>query len=318
MRIFYYFYYKFFVAFSTCLLTCSIIFYIFSLLGNLGESLSFASILYLSLINTLQILSNIPSMVVLLSIILFVIFLRSNNELMIFKEYVSVNKLLLFFMPFVLIFTVIDINKKYVSSYLEDIKTNFVNSNNNSNNKVIIKKDKYFKTYIILKNLDVSKKIINEFQKYIINEDSIIAGEYSNNIVFENNNIIANNYVQFKDNKIIEIDKKNIVYNKIYNLMKSNFIVNEIKNNRTIKFDSENIYKFTFYFFFYNSIFLILFSKIIVDRKKNFYFPMLISALLFLYSFIITNLELMSYNKELQILALILILITFIKYYKYE
>lgn len=318
MKIFYYFYYKFFLSLSICLLTCLIIFYIFSLLGNLGESLSFISILYLSLVNTLQIVVNIPSMIVLLSIILFVIFLRSSNELMIFKEYVSINKLILIFIPFVLIFSVVDMNKKYASSYLEDLKINFVNSNNYSNTKVIIKNDTLSKTYIILKNLDVSKKIISEFHKYIIDENSIIGGEYSNNIEFENNIMITSNFTQFRDNKIEEIDQTNIIYQDIYNLVKSNFIINEIKNDKIIKFNIENIYKLAFYSFFYISMFLILFSKVVIDRKKNFYFPILLSTLLFFYSLVIMNLKLISYNTELQILALILIFLTFIKHYNYE
>ena len=237
------------------------------MLGNLGESLTFISILYLSLVNTLQIVVNIPSMIVLLSIILFVIFLRSSNELMIFKEYVSINKLILIFIPFVLIFSVVDMNKKYASSYLEDLKINFVNSNNYSNTKVIIKNDTLSKTYIILKNLDVSKKIISEFHKYIIDENSIIGGEYSNNIEFENNIMITSNFTQFRDNKIEEIDQTNIIYQDIYNLVKSNFIINEIKNDKIIKFNIENIYKLAFYSFFYIFMFLILFSKVVIVLK---------------------------------------------------
>jgi len=318
MKILYYFYFKFLVAFFICLLTCSVIFYIFSLLGNLGENLSFISILYLSLINTLQIITSIPSMIVLLSIILFVIFLRSNNELMIFKEYVSVNRLLIILIPFALVFTIIDLNKKHASSYLEKLKINFVNSNDYSNTKVIISNDDNLKSYIILKNLDILKKNIGEFHKYVINENSIISGKYSDNVSFENNKIVTENYTQFRNKRITQIREKKIIYFDIQNLINSNFIINQTNKNSLLEINLENSYKYVFYIFFYISLFLILFNKIVIDRKKNFYYPIFISSLLFFYSLVIMNLELISYNSELQTMALILIFITFFKYYKYE
>ena len=97
MKIITYLYKKFIQSFMLCLVSITLIFYVFSLIGNLGEKLSFQSILYLSFLNSLQIISYVPSFIILLSVILLVIFLRSKNELMIIKEYISVNKLVIIF-----------------------------------------------------------------------------------------------------------------------------------------------------------------------------------------------------------------------------
>ena len=104
MRISSYFYKKFLISFLICLFSSVFIFYIFSLIGNLGENLSFTLILYLTFLNSLQILSYVPSFIVLMAIILFITSLRSKNELIIFREYLSINKILLITFPLVIIF----------------------------------------------------------------------------------------------------------------------------------------------------------------------------------------------------------------------
>ena len=88
-----------------------LIFYIFSLLGNLGENIVFSKILIVSFLNVLEIMTVIPSFLIFLSIILFLIILKSNNEILIIKEYFSPFKLLLIFFPIIFIFSIVEINK---------------------------------------------------------------------------------------------------------------------------------------------------------------------------------------------------------------
>ena len=76
------------------------IFFIFSLIGNLGEKFSFNSILYLSALNSFQIFSYIPSQLFIMSLCLFIIHLKSNNELIIIKEYIELKKLFLIIFQF--------------------------------------------------------------------------------------------------------------------------------------------------------------------------------------------------------------------------
>src|SRR5210317_1956225 len=80
------------------------IFFIFSLIGNLGEKLSFNSILYLIMLNSFQIFTFIPSHLYILSFCLIIINLKSKNELAIIKEYIELKKLFLIFFPILILF----------------------------------------------------------------------------------------------------------------------------------------------------------------------------------------------------------------------
>ena len=121
-----YFYDKIFLSLLICTISSCIIFYIFSLLSNLGESLNFISILYLSLLNSIQILAYVPSLVILLSVILFINFLRNKNELIIIKEYFSSNKIILTCIPLAIFFTTVELNKDVVSNKLENLKITLI------------------------------------------------------------------------------------------------------------------------------------------------------------------------------------------------
>ncbi|GIR68012.1 MAG: hypothetical protein CM15mP72_5220 [Pelagibacteraceae bacterium] len=99
-----------------------IIFFIFSLLGNLNEDYLFKTIIKLSLLNSLQILTYVPAFIFLISVILFTIFLRSKNEIIIIKSYLNIKKLMLFFLPVVIFFTILEINKKTMHYFLKTVR----------------------------------------------------------------------------------------------------------------------------------------------------------------------------------------------------
>ena len=285
MKIINYFYKKFIQSFLLCLVSITLIFYIFSLIGNLGEKLSFQSILYLSLLNSLQIISYVPSFIILLSIILVVIFLRSKNELMIIKEYISVNKLVITFLPIVICSTLIEINKNKMSKDIENTKLNFLKSDRNLSSKVIIYKNDNYKSYIILNDIDVlSSKYVGEYQKYEIENDKIIRGEYSNQINLKNNSLITNNITKFEDNKIKKIDAEKIILPNVNTIMNNDFILkNEFKSS-IYKVKIDQAIKFIYFIIFYECLFLILINKKIIDSKQNLFFPFLMSTLLIIYS----------------------------------
>ena len=92
------------------------IFFIFSLIGNLGEKFSFKSILYLSTLNSFQIFTYIPSHLFILSFCLFIIHLKSKNELIIIKEYIELKKLFLIIFPILALFIFIEIKKENFSN----------------------------------------------------------------------------------------------------------------------------------------------------------------------------------------------------------
>ena len=319
MKIIKYFYKKFFQSFITCLISITLIFYIFSLIGNLSEKLSFQSILYLSLLNSFQIISYVPSIIVLLSIILVVIILRSKNELMIIKEYLSMNKLVIIFLPIVFCFTLIEINKNKLSKEIENTKLNFLKSYEQLSTKVIIYKKNDYKSYIILNDIDVlSPQYVGEYQKYEIENDKIIRGEYSNQITIKNNSLITNDFTKFEDNKIKKIDSEKIILPNINKIKNNDFILKDEFKSSIYKVNADQVIKFIYFIIFYECLFLILFNKRIIDRKEKLFFSLLVSTLLIFYSIIIYNVNLKIYYLEQQFLALILILFIFYKFYRYE
>ena len=120
-------YFKYALSFSICLITSFVIFFIFSLIGNLNENYLFSSIINISLINSFQIMMYVPSFIFLLSIILLCIFLKSKNEIIIIKSFICTKKLMSFFLPIVIIFALIEINKKEIAGILEESKTLLTN-----------------------------------------------------------------------------------------------------------------------------------------------------------------------------------------------
>ena len=64
-------YTKYILSLLICLISSSVIFFVFSLLGNLDEEYLFNVIMKISFYNSLQILTYVPSFIFLLSVILF-------------------------------------------------------------------------------------------------------------------------------------------------------------------------------------------------------------------------------------------------------
>ena len=144
-------YSKYSLSFSVCLVSSCIIFFIFSLLGNLNENYLFYTIIKLSLLNALQILMYVPSFVFLISVILFTIFIRSKNEIIIIKSYMNMGRMVAFFLPLVLIFTILEISKKDLVLFLEDSKNSLINQNNKHLSKILIDEKSDNKTITVIK-----------------------------------------------------------------------------------------------------------------------------------------------------------------------
>ena len=129
-------------------------FFIFSLIGNLGEKFSFKSILYLSTLNSFQIFTYIPSHLFILSFCLFIIHLKSKNELIIIKEYIELKKLFLIIFPILALFTFIEIKKDKFFKNIEKIKSNLINSKNLGDTKILISSEGNKKKYTIFSGYD--------------------------------------------------------------------------------------------------------------------------------------------------------------------
>ena len=162
-------YVKYALSFVICILSSFIVFFIFSLISNLGEEHSFITILKLSVLNSFQILTYIPLFVFLFSVILFSTFLKSRNEIIIIKSYLSINKLMIVIIPIVLIFSIFEINKKNMALFLENNKLNLIQTNSVSKAKILINKVGNKKTYTVFKNLDLNNLEDTEYRSYNIN-----------------------------------------------------------------------------------------------------------------------------------------------------
>ena len=241
--------------------------------------------------------------------------LRSRNELFIIKEYFSTNKIILTFLPMTIFFTFIEINKDIASKKLEFLKINFLNSDNYIDTKVIIDQKKDTKSYIILKGINIPEAEITEFQKYEIDENTILKGYYSNVIEFRNTNLVTNKYTIYENNKFENSTKENLIISNINKLNNKNLVIHKNSNNNL---DFFYIIKLIYFSILYICLLLILFNKEIIDRKKNILFPILTSFVLLLYSILISSLELNIFFIEMHVLALILIFLTFYKAYIYE
>ena len=80
-------FFRYLLSFFIFLTSTFVIFFIFSLIGNLNEYYYFQKILNISFLNSFQIISFVPSFVFLMSVILLTIFLKSKKEIIIIKNY---------------------------------------------------------------------------------------------------------------------------------------------------------------------------------------------------------------------------------------
>ena len=163
---------KFLKAFGICSGVSYSIFFIFSLIGNLGENFSFESILLLSALNSFQIFAYIPSHLFILSFLLFILSLKSKNELIIIKEYIGLKSLFLIILPILIIFTFIEIEKNKFSKDIEILKSNLLSSKNLEGKKILISFKDNKKKYIILSDYNEENKIISQYLDFEVKDQN--------------------------------------------------------------------------------------------------------------------------------------------------
>ena len=157
---------KFFKAFIICVVLSYSIFFIFSLMGNLGEKLTFKNLYFLlSALNSFQIFTYIPSYLFILSLCLFIFNLKSKNELIIIKEYFDLKKLFLIIFPILALFVYAEIKKENLSNTIEKIKSNCNKFKKIGDTKIFISLDGNTKKYIMFSGYDQDNAFINQYLK---------------------------------------------------------------------------------------------------------------------------------------------------------
>lgn len=300
-------YFKYSLSFSICLISSYIIFFIFSLLGNLNEDYLFHTIVNLSLLNSLQILMYVPSFIFLISVTLLTIFLKSKNEIIIIKSYMDIKKMMIFFLPIVFIFMILEINKNDLIKLFEDSKNSLINKNSERSSKILIDKSDDTKIITVIKNLDLKNLENAEYRFYKVFNKKIQVAQFSNNLNINNNKLIANNYTEYKDNLIKDYNVKKIINIKLIDLVKQRSVVNNISGKYNYNINIKLINFMIFFILFFNYVFLIFTSKKFVNTKENLSNPIFICLFFLLYSFFIFNNSLSFYKQEFEILASVVI-----------
>lgn len=309
-------YFKFTLSFSICLFASIIMFFIFSLIANLNEGYLFNIIIKLSFLNAIQILTYVPAFIFLISVILFTIFLRSKNEILIIKSYLNTKRLMIFFLPIVFLFTLFEVNKKNLSLFIEKNEGFLASMDNLFKNKIFIDEYENTKKIIIVENFDPNNMSNMKYRSYEISNEKLRSAEYSNNLSLLNNSLIVHNYTQYKDNLIKNLNSQKEIKIDINSLIHKNTFVNN--NKLLIQIDLKLINLIVFFVFFLNYVFLIFINKNSISTKQNLIFPILISVVILLYSFIIFNNNLSFFRQEFEFLASLLVGMFFLKVYLNE
>ena len=296
-------YFKYIVSLSICFALSSIIFFIFSLFGNLNEEYLFNVIVKISFFNSLQILTYVPAFIFLISVILFIIFLRSKNEMIIVKSYMNIKLLAVFFLPIVIFFTILELNKKNLGSLVEDIKENLINQGTLINTKIIINKSNDSKSYIILKNINPNDTNNAEYRSYDIYKKKIQIAQFSDNLIFSNNTLTAKSYTQYKNNFIEDFQNSKSLGLEANSFIDQNFMVKDISKQGKILLDIKLINNSIFIVFLFSYIFFIFLNKDLVSNKYSLKKPFFICLILLIYSFLIFNNSLNFYKQEFEFLA---------------
>lgn len=309
---------KFSKAFIICAGVSYSIFFIFSLIGNLGEKFSFKSILYLSTLNSFQIFTYIPSHLFILSFCLFIFHLKSKNELIVIKEYIELKNLLLIIFPILFLFTFIDIKKETFSTNIEKIKSNLISAKNLGGTKILVSTEGNKKKYSIFSGYDADNATINQYLNFEILNQTIIKGEISSNLKLLENNLFSYESTIYESNNFRQENLKKKLFENFFSFWSANtgaIIKNKAKG---IKSNYNMIQSICFYSLFYLCISMIFLSKKLVDRAMNTMKIFLLIFLIFLYYLIIPKIMLNNFQFFFQIISLIILVLIFFKIKKYE
>jgi len=305
---------KYLTAIIISLSTILFIFFVFSLIGNLNSIYNFKSVIILSTISTLQILFYIPLLIFFIITLTFSIILKNNNELIIIMHYLSLKKIIKIFLLIIIFFSFLEINKKIIIDYLEQIKIDKINQKTKYKNIVILKQNNYEKEYILIKR---ENNDIESLNLYNIKNNKINYSIFSSNLIENKNEIITNEFYELSGNKI----KKKYEYKILFSYFDNSFFKNNINyliNSKDIKLDAILIYKFLILALSFNIILITFFEKKYLFFKSypiNFY---LFSLFIILYTYTITSYDLNYFQTEFKILSVLFLVFSMVKKFKYD
>ena len=218
----------------------------------------------------------------------------------------NLKKLLIFYLPIVLVFTILEVNKKDIAEYIEDFKANLISQNENLVTKIFIQEDSYSKSFVVFNNIDLNDFSKTEYRFYEIFNNKILQAEYSGDLIFSKNELIANNYTTYKNNIIKDLYIKKLFKINFLDLINHNSIVKNITKKNKF-FNIGHIYLIFFSTLLLMYIFLNFFNRKYVNIKQSLVYPIFTSLALLIYSFFIFNNTLIIYKQTFELLACMIV-----------
>ena len=301
---------KFLISLVICTLISYSFFFIFSLIGNLGEKLPFNSILYLSAINSFQIFTYIPSHLFILSFCLFIINLKSKNELIIIKEYIELKSLFLIIFPILTVFIFIEIKKNDFSKNIEILKSNLIEDKKKDITKIFISTSENKKKFTIFSQTD-NEAVVDQYLNVETQNGTIYHGELSTNLNLSNNNLISNESTIYEDNDFRYENIKKILMRNFKDYWSEN-PGKIIKNNtNSFSLNYSIIKQIIFFSLFYICISMLFFSKKLVNRNINISKIIFVVISIFLYFLLIPKINLNIFGYIFQMISIIIFILVF-------
>lgn len=309
---------KFFLSFSISGTVCIIIFFLFSIISNLGENFNFFKIFIISLINAMQLIFYIPTFISLLTIYLFWYFLNVKNEIIVIRQYLSKAKILLILLIFTITFSIIEARKDIFIDKLEKAKLSISGEEKSFGYKLIVLKDQNIEKYFLFKGVDLANKSIGNFNFYEIINNKINSSIYAEKQFLEPNSIYLSNYFEQKHDSISknEIEKSIEVDNLLQTLSKDSHI--NIIDTKIESVDIRIIQKLIHFFLLNSLIILILFNNSTLLKKDNLINSLLISIFLIIYSYTLFTINLQTYDLIFIIIGTFVIFLYLIQTFLYE
>ncbi len=272
--------------------------YIFSIIELLSQNYELTDTLVIGLINTIELLMTIPSILLLMSIILFWNNLKKTNELIIIRHYLSLKKIMLIYSLFILIFASLEINKNNLNSNIKYLKEIYLKgfTETEINQKVFFNFNNQELTISKFNGLNIKKRIIAEISIYKFKNDIFEKSIYSNEnqiignkIVMKNPNIVTSQSIKdIKGQYVINLEEfEDGLYNNLgkLNLSNKKELVNPIGLLKKITL--------MIVLFAYISVFI---SREAINKNASALKYISISVLIFIYSFVTSQIYLESYH----------------------
>ena len=272
--------------------------YIFSIIELLSQNYELTDTLVIGLINTIELLMTIPSILLLMSIILFWNNLKKTNELIIIRHYLSIKKIMLIYSLFILIFASLEINKNNLNSNIKYLKEIYLKgfTETEINQKVFFNFNNQELTISKFNGLNIKKRIIAEISIYKFKNDIFEKSIYSNEnqiignkIVMKNPNIVTSQSIKdIKGQYVVNLEEfEDGLYNNLgkLNLSNKKELVNPIGLLKKITL--------MIVLFAYISVFI---SREAINKNASALKYISISVLIFIYSFVTSQIYLESYH----------------------